>query len=251
MFGKIMYYDKKMIEDYSSVINGQRPLKIDEYRISNDKGIAADLKFISGDAKASKEYTAKVMESMLYDCAEFEKKLVGRDDFFDFTQSSNFDINTIGRGNIIKFDSFASIPESFDIMQLIDQFKPMLMASMDTEEIDQSGKEALKSFLCAAKATKIPLVLELDDFLLTAKINKDNLICEYEEIEEFEEQQVTVIARVASGIIHSSKAYFDPLKDFMSMGRMMRRSIDNKSKELKPLYLDQEYKQIDILAIYQ
>ena len=77
MFGKIMYYDKKTIEEYKSLIKGQRQLEIEEYEVSNDKGASIDLRAISADAKANKKYTAKVVSSMLYDCTEFENLLSG------------------------------------------------------------------------------------------------------------------------------------------------------------------------------
>lgn len=251
MFGKIMYYDKRTIDEYSAIMNGKPTLEIGEYKVSNDKGISANLKLVSGDAKASKEYTAKVIESILYDCAEFEKRLLERDDYFDFTRSSNYDISTIERGCIVKFDSFGYIPEGFDMLQLIDRFKPLLMGSLNTNDMDATGAEALKAFLGAAKATKIPLVFELDEGLLVAKINQENLTCDFEEIEEFEEQQITVLARISSSIIQPSKAYYDPLKDFMALNRMMRKSIKDRGDALQPLFLDQEYRQLDVLAIYR
>ena len=85
MFGNVVYYDKKKIDEYRSVIKGQRNLEVEEYEVSNDKGIQVDLKAFGADAKASKTYKAKVQESLLYNCDEFEKLLSGRDDYFDFT----------------------------------------------------------------------------------------------------------------------------------------------------------------------
>lgn len=73
MFGKIIYYDKKAVAEYKSVISGKPNLEIEEYDVSNDKGIIADLKLVSADVKASKSYKAKVQESDLYDCDLFEK----------------------------------------------------------------------------------------------------------------------------------------------------------------------------------
>lgn len=175
MFGKIIYYDKKTIEEYKGIINGRKPLN---WRIWGDKWprVSFDFRAVSADTKATKKYTAKVIESMLYDCAEFEKMLYGRDDYFDFTQSSKYDMSTVQRGCIIKLDSYLEIPEGFDIMQLIDRFKPLIMNSFDTEEMDQTGKEALKVFLGNAKATKIPLVIDNDEYLLSSKINQEYLI---------------------------------------------------------------------------
>lgn len=251
MFGRILYFDKKTIGEYSAIISGQRHLEIDEYKISNGKGVAADFKLVSADLSANKEYTARVTENILYDCFEFEKKLVGRDDFYDFTQSSDYDITTVPRGCIVKVDSFAYVPEGFDMMQLIDRFKPLVMDTVETDAMDNSSKVALRTFLGSAKATKIPLVLEAEESLLVAKINQENLLCEYEEIEEWEEEQITILARVSSGTIKPSKAYYDPLKDFMSLNRMMRKSIGDRGDVLKQLFLDQEYRSIDILAVYR
>lgn len=251
MFGKMIYYDKKTIDEYKAIINGRKPLEIGEYEVANDRGVGFDLRAISADAKATKKYTAKVIESMLYNCAEFERMLLGRDDYFDFTLSSEYDMSTIQRGCIIKLDSHLEIPEGFDIMQLIDRFNPLIMNSFDTEEMDQTGKEVLKTFLGNAKATKIPLVIDNDEYLLSSKINQEYLISEYEDLEEFEDEQVTILARMASGIIKEDRPYYDPLKDFISLNRMMRKSIKNRGDELQPLMLDKKYRQIDILAIYR
>ena len=77
------------------------------------------------------------------------------------------------------------------------------------------------------------------------------MISDYEELEEFEDEQVTVLGRIASGIIREDKAYYDPLKDFISLNRMMRKSVKDRGDGLQPLFLDRKYRQIDILAIYR
>ena len=82
--------------------------------------------------------------------------------------------------------------------------------------------------------------------MLCAKMHQENLIAEYEEYE-----QVTVLARVSSGIVDSNKPFYDPLKDFMTMNRMMRRGMKDRGEELKALTVDKDYRQIDILAIYK
>ena len=53
MFGNVVYYDKKKIDEYRAVVKGQRNLQIDEYEVSNDKGIQVDLKAFGADAKAN------------------------------------------------------------------------------------------------------------------------------------------------------------------------------------------------------
>lgn len=249
MFGKILYYDKKAIDEYMSIITGNKIVNIESYDISNDKGIKTDLKVISADAKASKSYTAKVQESMLYDCYKFEKKLSGRDDYCDTSYSDIYDIATIPRGYILKMDGVVSIPEQFDMVKLIDQFKPLIMPNIASEE-DQTTSEILVALFSDATARKIPIAIESGDDLLCGKLKAENLVIEYSELEELEDEAVTVLARSASNSKNrASKAYYDPLKDFLNLNRMMRRQVDNEG-DFGPLRVEEEYKPVDILAIY-
>ncbi|MDR3541969.1 MAG: hypothetical protein P4L69_13520 [Desulfosporosinus sp.] len=115
MFGNLLYYDTKKINDYKAIIRGSRNVKIEKMDISNDKGANIHLPIAGGEIKATKSYEATIEESLLFDCDEFERLLAERDDYFDFTQSSDFDITTLRRGYIMKFDSTISIPEAFDL----------------------------------------------------------------------------------------------------------------------------------------
>lgn len=73
MFGNVVYYDRKKINEYKSIIKGQRNLEIDEYEITNDKGAKLDLKAVGLDINATKAYKAKIQDSLLLNCDEFEK----------------------------------------------------------------------------------------------------------------------------------------------------------------------------------
>jgi len=245
-----MYFDKKTIDEYKALIKGERQLEIEEFEVTNDKGAGIDIKAISADAKSSKKYTAKIVESMLYDCYEFEEMLSGRDDYFDFTQADGYDLATVQKGSIVKIDTFLEIPDGFDVLQLIERFKPLFMNRLETNTMESSSKEVIKMFFDSAKASRIPIIADTGDGLLCAKINQDYLISEYNEFEDMDEQ-VTILARISSGIIKSSKPFYDPLKDFISMNRSMRRSMDDRGEELAALMVDREYRQIDILAIYR
>ena len=61
MFGNVVYYDKKKIDEYRSVIKGQRNLEVEEYEVSNDKGIQVDLKAFGIKQKFKKVYYIIVM----------------------------------------------------------------------------------------------------------------------------------------------------------------------------------------------
>lgn len=251
MFGNVVYYDKKKIDEYKSLIKGQKNLEIEEYEVSNDKGIQIDLKAFGADAKANKTYKAKIQESLLYNCDEFEKMLDGRDDFFDFTQSDDFDLATMRRGFIIKFDGYVKVPQEFDYTQTIDKFKPMIVAEMIADSKNESEQAALKVFL-ETSDTKIPVLIDLDEQLMCSKLISSNMLIKYEEMEEYEELEVTIIARITSNnIINHKKAFYDPLKDFMTLNRVMRRSVDGRTEGLNEIYADRDYRTIEILAIYQ
>ena len=245
MFGNVIYYDKNKIDEYRAVVKGQRNLQIDEYEVSNDKGVQIDLKAFGADAKANKTYKAKVQESLLYNCDEFEKMLTGRDDFFDFTQSENYDLITMRRGTIIKFDGYIKVPEEFDYTQTIDRFKPLLVASIVNDSMDKSEQDAIKSFF-EATDTKIPVLIDLNEQLMCSKLISNNMLVKYEDMEEYEELEVTI-----SGMVKSQKAFYDPLKDFMTLNRIMRRSIEGRTDGLNEIYADKDYRTIEVLAIYQ
>lgn len=250
MFGKIIYYDKKTVAEYKSIISGKPNLEIEEYDVSNDKGINADLKIVSADVKATKSYKAKVQESDLYDCDLFEKMLAVRDDYFDFTISSDYDISTIPNRSIIKMDGYIEIPEDFDMVKLIEVFKPFIMNMDQFKEMEETSKMALQTFLGSANATKIPLVFEGENALFCTKLFQDNMIIPYEELSEIDEN-VTILARVTSQFVSNTKPYYDPLKDFMSLNRMMRKSMGDRGKEFSPIYVDAPYRILEVLAIYR
>lgn len=250
IFGNVIYYDDKKISEYCSVILGQQSLKVKECEVLSDKSAKLDLRFIGGDLKGSKKYTAEVQESLLYNCDNFEKLLNDRDDFFDFTTQKP-DIKTIGRGSIIKFNGYMFVPQEFDITQTIDKFKPFLMDSISSEIVDKTEQKLFKTFFESTN-TKIPITLELEEALMCSKLISSNMLIEYENLEEFEELEITIIARITStSLVGKNKPFFDPLKDFMKLNRSLRRSISERTEGLYEIYAGQDYKTIEVIAIYQ
>ncbi len=249
--GDVIYYDEKKIIEYSSVITRQHNLKIKEYEILDDKSAHMNIKVLGGNFKGSKKYKAEVKESLLYNCVAFEKLLNGREDFADFTESSEWDINTIGRGFIIRFNGYMMVPEEFDITQTIQRFKPMLMDSIANDSMDETEKMAFKSFFEVSDA-KIPVFIDIGASLICSKLIANNMLVAYEELEEYEDLEVTVIARVnTSNLVDMKKSFYDPLKDFMRLNRTLRRTMGERTDGLYEIYADQNYKTVEILAIYQ
>lgn len=118
------------------------------------------------------------------------------------------------------------------------------------QDMEETSKMALQTFLCSANAAKIPLVFEGEDTLFCSKLFQENMTISYEELSEIDDS-VTIIARVTSQFVSSTKPYYDPLKDFMSLNRMMRKSLGDRGKEFCPIYVDDQYRMVEVLAIYR
>ena len=177
--------------------------------------------------------------------------LDGRDDYFDFTESQDFDISTIGRGNIIKFDGYMKVPEEFDKTQIIEKFKPMLIDSFANDSMDVSKKMVFETFV-ETTDTKIPVLIDIDGALMCSKLISNNMIIDYEELEEYEDLEITIVARVTSiKLVDMKKSFYDPLKDFMKLNRAIRRNIEERADGINEIYADKDYRTIEILAIYQ
>lgn len=129
--------------------------------------------------------------------------------FFDFTQSEDYDLKTMNRGTIIKFDGYIKVPEEFDYTQTIDRFKPLLVASLVSDSMDKSEQVALKTFF-ETTDTKIPVLIDLNNQLMCSKLISNNMLVKYEDMEEYEELEVTVIARIiSSGMVRAQKVFYD------------------------------------------
>lgn len=250
MFGKVLYCDVKKISDYKAIINNKKNIKINSLELSDEKDAGVDIQFLKGKKSNTKTINANIEESILYDCAEFEKLLEGRDDYIDFSINDN-DIYTISRGHIIRFDGVLHIPQSFDMIQLIEQYKPLLISEAT---IDMSDIEGNIVRTCLESTNmKIPLLFDIDNTTLVSKICSQNLLVDYNELEEYEEVECTVLARmISSNLINKCKPIYDPLRDFIVLNRQARRGFaDNRPSEFKELYCENDYKTIEILAIYQ
>ncbi len=253
MFGKIIYYDKKTIGEYKSLITGQKQVEVTEYEVANGKGLGVDFKAVKADLSADKKYTAKITESALFECNEFETLLEKRegDDYFDFSTSDDYDLETVPKSSIIKIEASICIPESFDMMQMVEQFKPLLISSMQSETTDKNEQTALEAFLSEANASKIPVVIDSNDkLLLCTKLNKDYLTIDFQEFADTDEE-VTILARISSRVVKNDKPFYDPLKDFMTLNRAMRKSIGERNKNIEAIKADEDYRTLDVLAIYR
>ena len=243
MFGKVIYFDDEKINEYKSVLIGEKNVKINQINVSDDKGIGVNIPIANGSVKASKSYSAEVQESLLLECNKFEELLCEKKiDYSDFTVSNQYDIETTPRGYIIKFDGFLEIPDGFYVSETLHKYKKFFIS--EDEEF---------AALLENKSPRIPLLIELDGNLLCAKIDIDKLKIDYVELEGYENIEITFLARMISNRkTEKNKSIYDPLKDYITLNRQLRRQFaSNRPEELAEIYSDEDYYEIEIIAMYQ
>ena len=209
MFGKVLYIDKKKLNDYMSIATGKNVATINSMQITNDKEIGVDISVLAAGIKGTKTYEANIVESSLYDIDKFENTLKGRDDYYNFTTSPDeFDLKTMNRGSIVKFDGNIIVPIEFDMTQMIGQFRPMLTADI-TANMEKHESEAFSSYF-AMHNPKIPITCELSDCLLCSLIESDNLQISYPELEDWESTEVTILSRILSIMLIRASPFLTP-----------------------------------------
>ncbi len=243
MFGKVIYFDEEKINEYKSALLGKKNIKINQIEVSDDKVGAAGISIVNASIKANRSYSAEIQNSLLLECNEFERVLNEKQiDYLDFTVSEQCDISTIPRGYIIKFDGILEIPEGFDISETIHKYKKFFI-----------GKNEEFAALLEDKFPRIPLLMELDGNLLSAKIDIGKLKIDYVELEDYENIEITVLARmISTNKTSKNKAIYDPLKDYITLNRQLRKLLaKDKPKELEAILADDDYYVIEIIAMYQ
>ncbi|MFC3748658.1 hypothetical protein [Paenibacillus sp. GCM10012306] len=252
MFGTILYLNKKLINEFRAIATKLPNVKQENTKVTTERSASGKASLLSASAKSTESYDAIIEENLLLECRNFEKTLTDNQYYHDYVESEEFnDISTESQGTIVKFKGYISVPEAFDLTQLIIQMKPMLLDSI-SRDMEPTEQEAFRTFF-SKKDAKVPLLIESDDALLCSKIESQYLEVEYAELEDSDAIEVTVLAKVNSNsLVPKSKALFDPLKDFIPLNRTMRRSMEkDRPRELQAIWVDQDYKSVDIIAMYR
>ncbi|MEC1585378.1 hypothetical protein P9D80_08580 [Bacillus spizizenii] len=256
MFKNLIYFDNIKVAEYGALLEGKKHVAIRNVKVSSSKTASTKIPVISAGINGNNEIEGEIVENLLLDCNEFEELLTdkGTDNYFDFLEY-DYDSETIPRTSIVRFEGGFKIPEEFDMMDLINQFKPMLSSSMN---IKNAQEEELLSKVFAKESTKIPAFLDSDSFenrLGFAKLNSQNLLYELEHLEDFEDEDVTIIAKVLSRKnVKQNKpiVLFDIMKDLFSLSRGIRRQVgQDKMDGLSSIESNEDVIIFEVLAIYQ
>lgn len=142
------------------------------------------------------------------------------------------------------------IPEAFDVVNLVEQFKPLLIGQIETQSAGE--QEVLQGILGNASAD-IPFVVELDEVTISGKLNAKYLCEDYSSLEDYADQDVYMLCKVVGMVRKGFVEIFDPLKDFIRLPRAMRRQMtaDGNSIGLDKITVEGPVLKVEVIAIYK
>ena len=252
MFRNFIYLDTDKLYTYKRQIEGANNPNIKAVKKTKNRGVEAQLAAISVQAQDEISTEAEVEKDTSFEYDRFENALSNYEgeDYFDFVLNSDYTYLTLPAMKIVRIESPFSIPADFDMVNLIEQFKPYLLGQIDAKSVQE--KEAIRSLISNTSAD-IPIIIETDEITISSKLNMKYLIEEYTDLEDYESQDVFMLCRVV-GISHKeSVEIFNPLKDFIKLPRAVRRNMDSKGTEigLNPIIIPGPVLKLDIIAIYK
>lgn len=256
MFKNLIYFDSQKVAGYSALLKGERQVNIEKVRKNTSKSVRGRLPIASGNYDNVDEVEGEIVDNPIFDCNEFEELLEknSKDNYFDMTEDEEFDIETIPKTAIIRFEGKFNIPEEFDMMDLINDFKPMLTTQMDLENNEE---EEIFNKIFGKESTKIPMFFDSDNFdsrVGFSKLNSNNLKYQLTELEDFEDEEVTIVAKVLTRkeVKNNAVIVFDVMKDLFSLNRAMRRQMDDQEIEgIENIKSEEDIVTLEVLAIYQ
>lgn len=255
MFKNLIYFDSNKVAEYKAVLEGKKHVAIKSVKVTSGKSANAKVPILSGGMNESNEMEGEIVDNQILDCNEFEVLLESKskDNYFDFIQEES-DLETVPRTSIIRFEGDFKIPTEFDMMDLINKFKPMLTSSMN---LKSSQEEEIFKKIFEKESTKIPVFFECNSFeerIGFAKLNSNNLCYELEHLDDFEDEEVTIIAKVISrkNVTSEPIVVFDIMKDLFSLSRGLRRQMGEQEIDgMQSIKAHQNIIILEVLAIYQ
>lgn len=252
MFRSFIYLDEDKLYTYKRQIDGRNTAQPKCVSQKKTAGISAALSGfgINGAMETSIDGEFERDVSFDYDHFELDLSKLDGEDYFDCVLNDEYDLTTIPAMKLLRICCGFEIPEAFDAVNLIDQFKPMLMGQIETKSAGE--QEALDSILGKASAD-IPLIIECDDVTISGKLNANYLREEYASLEDYADQDVYMLCKVVGMVRKDTVEIFDPLKDFIRLPRAMRRQMttSGNSVGLDKISVEGPVLKVEVIAIYK
>lgn len=252
MFRSFIYLDVDKLYTYKRQIDGKNAATPKTVTQKKTRGFSAAAKVfeLNGETETSIDGEFEKDVSFDYDLFELDLSRLDGEDYFDCVLNSDYDLTTIPAMKLVRICSGFEIPESFDAVNLINRFTPLLMGHIETKSAGE--QEALEEILGKASAD-IPFVIEYDDITISGKLNAKYLLEEYASLEDYIDQDVYLLCKVVGMVRKDSVEIFDPMKDFIRLPRAVRRQMtaDGKSIGLDKISMEGPVLKVEVIAIYK
>lgn len=251
MFRSFIYLDTDQLSTYKRQIEGST-LNLKSATMKKSKNTSMGFKVLDGKVGKETQIEGEYASDPSYEYDNFESLLsnMKEDNYFDFVLNDcDYDFTTLPAMSIIRINNHFIVPETFDIVNLIEKFKPLLMEKIDTKSKEEH--DVLKSILDKASAD-IPITSEFDNITVSGKLNVKFLKEDYAQLEEYSEQNVFILCKVVGLIKKDRVEIFDPLKDFIKLPRNVRRQTNfENTAGLEKIYVNGSVLKVEIIAIYK
>lgn len=252
MFRSFIYLDEDKLYTFKRQIDGKnlpQPKAINKKKSAGFTAGAYGLG-VNGAVETSIDGEFEKDVSFDYDRFELDLSKLDGEDYFDCVLNGDYDLTTVPAMSLMRVCSSFEIPESFDAINLMDRFMPMLMGQIETKSAGE--QEALEAFLGNASAD-IPFVIELDDVTISGKLNAKYLCEEYANLEDYAEQDVYLLCKVVGMVRKDKVEIFDPMKDFIRLPRATRRQMESNGSNtgLQKIQVEGPVLKVEVVAIYK
>lgn len=249
MFRSFVYLNEEKMYSYLRQIDHEFANQPNEINKKKTKGGSVGNSIMGINAETEVEERRELFKDIIRDYDRFEKQLerLSEEEYYDFVLDE-YDLNTIPNMSIIRVSTSFEIPEEFDMYNLAQNFMPLLTNQIQTSTNEE--KQLMETFLGQASAD-IPIVMELDNFTIASKLSTCNLRENYEELEEYNEQDVYVLCKVVGKVQKNRVEVFNPLRDFIKLPRAVRRNMDSNNEGLDPIVVDGPVIKVEVIAIYK
>lgn len=252
MFRSFIYLDEDKLYTYKRQISGQNIPSPKAISKKKTAGFSAALNGFGVNGTTETNIDGEFEKDLSFDYDHFELDISNLDgeDYFDFVLHDEYDLNSLPAMKLIRICCGFEIPEAFDVVNLVEQFKPLLIGQIETQSAGE--QEALQGILGNASAD-IPFVVKLDEVTISGKLNAKYLCEDYSSLEDYADQDVYMLCKVVGMVRKDFVEIFDPLKDFIRLPRAMRRqmTVDGNSIGLDKITVEGPVLKVEVIAIYK
>lgn len=252
MFRNFIYLDEDRLYSFRRQINGANSASPKSITQKKSAGVSAALGTLGMNGAIETNIDGEFEKDVSFDYDRFELSLAALEgeDYFDFVLNDGYDLTTIPAMKLFRICSGFEIPEEFDIVNLIERFKPFIMGQIETKS--SSEQEILEAIIGTASAD-IPFVIDYDDVTISGKLNSRYLQEEYSNLEDYADQDVYILCKVVGMARKETVEIFDPLKDFIHLPRLMRHQMKNNSNSIgfEKIFINGPVLKVEVIAIYK